>query len=724
MRKALTLTASALLLTSVFVGCKSEEETTDVTPVSNVSKVTIIDPVGYAQNMGAWIPASSSTRKRLLLEEGQHYVLGVISEPTTEQVPSVTWRVINSQFNEASVNAQGIISGLKEDPDNSNECLVVVNATPTVADTIEVRVLKELSGVYEILMANRDIVIPDGGSIRSTVRVSSASNASGALNNKDLITCFFSDKNRANFNDAVTVSLISGSAFDIQGNGPGVNILLAYSKAYLSKPTGETKDFSQVRDYSVLVTNNKRQALMVDSAYVSLDKHNVHMAKGESVQLTAKIVCPNPTKPATITFASSHPDVATVDQTGKVTAVGKGLTTITAFTNHLAEAHECVVNVDEAIPVAVTRIADQADFTNTHTVTRTLIVEGQTKQLYSDSHRDELNAASGTTWHSSDPSVITVDDKGLMKAVGKGTAVIYATPYVDQNGSQANGISDCGAFTVMPDYTQAKVGDIFYSDGTISTALVAGKTPIGIVAYLNCDASNNPVAGTSALTESAELGLYAAIGAEKNFHGLVMSLTNANSANVKWGKEAASTQLTGVTVASDDATMKASTAGANMSGLNATIYTNGIDVITGSPTFKPAESYPASHAAWNYGVAVPSYVTNWFMPTSPQWYAVLYNGLGGLHAEGIAPAWNTYFNHANAFAKINSALKKVSAGGTKVDELPAKALFWTSNEGDANGTTAAALQADANGLKFTAVRKTPDKGVGDLPTVVRSFFAF
>ena len=537
MKKNLILMISACLLI-LLVGCKTEEESTNIPPVT---KVTIIDPVGYAQNMGAWIPATGGTHKKLLLEEGQHYVLGIIWEPSSVQSPVVTWRAINSNFEEATVNAQGIISGVKEDPDNSNECLMIVDATPTVSDTIEVKVLKELSGVYEIKADNRDIVIPDGGSIRSTVRVTNASNASGSLNNKDLITGFFSDKNRANFNDAVTITFIAGSSFDIQANGPGVNILMAYSKAYISSPlSGEVKYFDDVRDYAVLASTCKRQALQVDSAYVSLDQHNLHLTKGATAQLTAKLVAGNPRKSATITFVSSNPDVATVDQTGKVTAVGSGLATITASTNHLAEEQECVINVDEAVPVAVTRIADQPDFTTTHTVTRSLIVEGQTRQLYSDSHKDEVNAASGTIWHSTDPKVVTVDNNGLATAVGRGSAVIYATPYVDMNGTQVQGISDCSCFTVMPDYTKAKLGDIFYSDGSFSTNVEAGKTPIGIIAYLNCDASSNPIAGSSALTESTELSQYGAIGTEKNFHGLVMSLKNATT-NVKWGKEAAST---------------------------------------------------------------------------------------------------------------------------------------------------------------------------------------
>jgi hypothetical protein len=93
---------------------------------------------------------------------------------------------------------------------------------------------------------------------------------------------------------------------------------MAYSKAYLSSPTGgDVRYFDDIRDYAVLASTCRRQALQVDSAYVSLDQHNLHLTKGATAQLAAKLIAGNPRKSATITFVSSNPGVATVDQTGK-----------------------------------------------------------------------------------------------------------------------------------------------------------------------------------------------------------------------------------------------------------------------------------------------------------------------------------------------------------------------------------------------------------------------
>ena len=723
MKRNYFLLAASFLLTA-FVGCSSEDDATNPSPfdpTQTVTKVSIIDPIGYAQNMGAWIPATATEPKKLLLEEGQHYLLGVICEPSTVKSPVVNWTFVNTQFEEAAINAQGIITGLREDPGNVNKCLIIATSDNNFADTIEVCVLKEISGVYEIINNDRDIVITDGASKRSTARVTKASNASGTLNNKDLITGFFSDKNRANFNDAVTITFTSGTSFDIQGNGLGVNILMTYSKAYITTPAG-TAYFDNVRDYSVLTCTSRRQALMVDSSYVSLNNHNLHINSGETFQYSATLTAMSPLKQVPVKYASSDPTIASVDASGKVTAHKRGLASVIAFTNHLAEAQYCVVNVDEVSPAAVTRIIDVADPTTAHTVSRALIVKGQTKQLYADANKDEMTVATGSVWSSSDPSVVTVDANGLVTAVAPGSAAIFNTPYVeDANGVRSYGISDCSCFTVMPDYTTAKVGDIFYEDGSFSTTpLLSGKTPIGIIAYLNCNTSGAAVVGTNDLCESGETGQYGAIGAANNFHGLVIGLNDATT-GVKWGKDAAQTGLVGVTITKDDATLKGTAGtGGNMSGYNAAIYTNAMHVVDGSQTFVPSEAYPASYAAWNYNISVPSFCTGWFIPTAPQWYNVLYNGLGNLRGATINPVWNTNFDASTAITNINTALSNIGAA-----TLPtANFLIWTSNEGNDTGTDAAVLYNDGTNTKFFNYDKTQTAGPSGEQTYVRPFFAF
>jgi hypothetical protein len=339
-----------------------------------------------------------------------------------------------------------------------------------------------------------------------------------------------------------------------------------------------------------------------------------------------------------------------------------------------------------------------------------------------------MATASGTEWKSSDPNIVSVTADGLVKAEKPGTAIIYNIPFMEANGVKEYGIADCSCITVMPDYAKvtqkAKVGDIFYEDGSFSDPTSPlPKKPIGIIAYLHSDATGKPTAANE-LCESGETGQYGAVGAATNFHGLVMALNNA-ATGIQWGAEAKQTGLLGVTIASGNSTDANNTTpiegnASNMSGYNAAIYTNAMHVVDGSQTFTPATAYPASYAAWNYNVNVPSFCTGWFIPSAPQWYAVLTKGLGGLTET---PIWLKPFDATNsAFSNINAKLSTVS-GSTPLPTTT-DALIWTSNESSTTGDKATVLIKDASGLTFTENTKTDVTGPGGSQTIVRPFFAF
>lgn len=83
---------------------------------------------------------------------------------------------------------------------------------------------------------------------------------------------------------------------------------------------------------------------------VTLDQATATIVKGDELQLTAKV------KPAdaTLTWSSSDEAVATVDATGKVTAIAAGTATITATTGNATAT--CVVTVlNEAVSIKLTR---------------------------------------------------------------------------------------------------------------------------------------------------------------------------------------------------------------------------------------------------------------------------------------------------------------------------------------------------------------------------------
>ncbi len=148
---------------------------------------------------------------------------------------------------------------------------------------------------------------------------------------------------------------------------------------------------------------------------ISLDRSSLSFSKtGMTTQLTANITPSNATD-KTVTWTSSHPDVATVSKDGLVTAVGEGTTTITATTVNGLTA-TCSVSV--SVSIAATGITLN---------TQELVLNdvGQTYQLIPTVLPE--NATNKTvTWTSSHPDVATVSDDGLVTAVKEGITFIYA----------------------------------------------------------------------------------------------------------------------------------------------------------------------------------------------------------------------------------------------------------------------------------------------------------
>jgi outer membrane protein OmpA-like peptidoglycan-associated protein len=115
------------------------------------------------------------------------------------------------------------------------------------------------------------------------------------------------------------------------------------------------------------------------------------------------------------TWRSSNPSVATVSNTGLVTAVGDGSATISATSE----------NVTGSANVMVSRSAANVAVAPTSASFNAL---GGTQQLTA-SARDPGNSPVNVayTWTSSNPAVATVSPSGLVTAAGNGTATITAS---------------------------------------------------------------------------------------------------------------------------------------------------------------------------------------------------------------------------------------------------------------------------------------------------------
>ena len=144
---------------------------------------------------------------------------------------------------------------------------------------------------------------------------------------------------------------------------------------------------------------------------VTLDKSSVDMYKGESITLVATVSPDNATY-KNVTWSSSDVSVASVDQSGKVTAVKGGSAVITASADGCSAG--CAVNI--TVPVQ--------SVTLNHTSLQ--IVEGEKVSLTATVNpSDATNKA--VSWSTSDASIVTVDAQGGLRGVSLGSATITAS---------------------------------------------------------------------------------------------------------------------------------------------------------------------------------------------------------------------------------------------------------------------------------------------------------
>ena len=92
---------------------------------------------------------------------------------------------------------------------------------------------------------------------------------------------------------------------------------------------------------------------------------------------------------------------------------------------------------------------------------------------------------SEVTWSSSNQSVASVDKNGRIYAKSAGSATITATSH--------HGLKATCNITVTSGTSTVKVGDYYYSDGTTSSELQSGKTPVGVVFAIADSVGSDPI---------------------------------------------------------------------------------------------------------------------------------------------------------------------------------------------------------------------------------------
>lgn len=152
---------------------------------------------------------------------------------------------------------------------------------------------------------------------------------------------------------------------------------------------------------------------------ISLDKSALALQPGKSTTLTATVT-PATAANKSVRWTSSDTGVATVDATGRVSAVAKGTAVITASTEDGGFTAQCTVRVsaDEAEVIAVDGVSLDR---------RSVKLDvGETEKLSATvTPKDASNQS--VKWKSNDENVVSVDATGKLTAIGSGTASVTVT---------------------------------------------------------------------------------------------------------------------------------------------------------------------------------------------------------------------------------------------------------------------------------------------------------
>ena len=149
---------------------------------------------------------------------------------------------------------------------------------------------------------------------------------------------------------------------------------------------------------------------------IALNKSSLILEKGKGERLIASFT-PADTPNQGHTWSSSAPDIATVDETGMVSGVGLGESTITVTALDGRKTAKCQVTVTDKI-INVTGVSLSE--------TEEILVAGDNLQL--EAIIVPSTATDKTvTWESSDNKVASVDGKGVVTAITEGNTTITAT---------------------------------------------------------------------------------------------------------------------------------------------------------------------------------------------------------------------------------------------------------------------------------------------------------
>ena len=250
--------------------------------------------------------------------------------------------------------------------------------------------------------------------------------------------------------------------------------------------TPNAGDYSGSVTFTISVKSSKVDVSSIEIA----DKSTTALTKSGTLELTANV--DDSATDKTVTWKSSDESVATVDSTGKVTALKSGTVTITATATNGTE--DTSDDKSDSITIIVTNPASGISL-NKNTLALT---KGGTETLTATVTPDD---ADGTVeWASSNSSVATVDSNGKVTAIASGTATITATIGGKSAECVVTVTVPVSGVAITDAPTEIKNGDT----GTLTAMVSPDDATDKTVTWSSSDAS--------VLTINATTGAYTAVG--------------------------------------------------------------------------------------------------------------------------------------------------------------------------------------------------------------------
>ena len=343
--------------------------------VTNCKKDEPVGPNGGNGGGGTQtvaVTGVSLNKTTLSLVEGGSETLTAAVAPSNATNKAVSWK--SSDASIASVDNNGKVSAVKA----GSATITVTTSDGGKTATCSVTVTSKTINVTGVTIDKTELELVEGESAQLTATVSpeDASDKS--------VKWTSSDEKVATVDNAGKVTAVApGSA----------------------KITVTTNDGNKEASCAITVSANK-----IPVEGVTLDKTELELVEGESAQLTAT-VSPEDATDKSVEWSSSDESIATVDETGKVTALKVGSATIKVKTTDGGKETSCAVTVT---PIPVEGVTIEP--------TQVEVKEGGAVQLKATVSPAEADQE--VEWTTSDSQIATVDANGLVTAIKPGTVYI------------------------------------------------------------------------------------------------------------------------------------------------------------------------------------------------------------------------------------------------------------------------------------------------------------